>query len=306
MRTWFLVTLLLAVSALALSADDYRIQRDDVLQITVVEDPNLSRETVVAQDGTINLPVVGTITVRGMTTGEVAEKIRTALIEAQYLRDPQVSISLKVINRPRVAVLGMVLRPGTYEFKDGETVMHAISMAGSFDPDRARLQDAVLRRKRADGTEETIPLDLEKLFFKGDLSQNYRLQPDDVIFIPEDVVNRVYVLGRVARPGLYPWKSSTTVLEAINRAGGHQEKGTLSRVYIIRPNPKAPDKPQRIEVNLLKLIDKGDTSQDIALQPGDTVYVPEVKKPDWNQIYSIVATIALTRNIIRDRAFYRY
>ncbi len=306
MRTWFLVTLLLAVSALALSADDYRIQRDDVLQITVVEDPTLSRETVVAQDGTINLPVVGTITVRGMTTGELAEKIRTALIEAQYLRDPHVSISLKVINRPRVAVLGMVLRPGTYEFKEGETVMHAISMAGSFDPDRARLQDAVLRRKRADGTEETIPLDLEKLFFKGDLSQNYRLQPDDVIFIPEDVVNRVYVLGRVARPGLYPWKSSTTVLEAINRAGGHQEKGTLSRVYIIRPNPNAPDKPQRIEVNLLKLIDKGDTSQDIALQPGDTVYVPEVKKPDWNQIYSIVATIALTRNIVRDRAFYRY
>jgi polysaccharide export outer membrane protein len=294
------------MSAIALAADDYRIQRDDVLQITVVEDPNLSRETVVAQDGTINLPVVGTITVRGMTTGEVAEKIRTALIEAQYLRDPHVSISLKVINRPRVAVLGMVQRPGTYEFKEGETVMHAISMAGSFDPDRARLQDAVLRRKRADGTEETIPLDLEKLFFKGDMSQNYRLQPDDVIFIPEDVVNRVYVLGKVVRPGLYPWKSSTTVLEAINRAGGQQEKGTLSRVYIIRPNPNAPDKPQRIEVNLLKLIDKGDTSQDIALQPGDTVYVPEVKKPDWNQIYSIVATIALTRNLIRDRAFYRY
>jgi len=306
MRTWFLVMLLVAMSAIALAADDYRIQRDDVLQITVVEDPNLSRETVVAQDGTINLPVVGTITVRGMTTGEVAEKIRTALIEAQYLRDPHVSISLKVINRPRVAVLGMVLRPGTYEFKEGETVMHAISMAGSFDPDRARLQDAVLRRKRADGTEETIPLDLEKLFFKGDMSQNYRLQPDDVIFIPEDVVNRVYVLGKVVRPGLYPWKSSTTVLEAINRAGGQQEKGTLSRVYIIRPNPNAPDKPQRIEVNLLKLIDKGDTSQDIALQPGDTVYVPEVKKPDWNQIYSIVATIALTRNLIRDRAFYRY
>lgn len=298
--------LLLTVSALALCADDYRIQRDDVLQITVVEDPALSRETVVAQDGTINLPVVGTITVRGMTTGELAEKIRTALIEAQYLRDPHVSISLKVINRPRVAVLGMVQRPGTYDFKEGETVMHAISMAGSFDPDRARLQDAVLRRKRPDGTEETIPLDLEKLFFKGDMSQNYRLQPDDVIFIPEDVVNRVYVLGKVVRPGLYPWKSSTTVLEAINRAGGQQEKGTLSRVYIIRPNPNAPDKPQRIEVNLLRLIDKGDTSQDIALQPGDTVYVPEVKKPDWNQIYSIVATIALTRNLIRDRAFYRY
>lgn len=306
MKTWWFALLLLTMSALAVCADDYRIQRDDVLQITVVEDPTLSRETVVAQDGTINLPVVGTITVRGMTTGELAERIRTALIEAQYLRDPHVSISLKVINRPRVAVLGMVQRPGTYDFKEGETVMHAISMAGSFDPDRARLQDAVLRRKRPDGTEETIPLDLEKLFFKGDLSQNYRLEPDDVIFIPEDVVNRIYVLGKVMRPGLYPWKSSTTVLEAINRAGGQHEKGTLSRVYIIRPNPNAPDKPQRIEVNLLKLIDKGDTSQDIALLPGDTVYVPEVKKPDWNQIYSIVATVALTRNLIRDRAFYRY
>jgi polysaccharide export outer membrane protein len=304
---WWIAITLLTISAVAAIADDnYRIQRDDVLQITVVEDPNLSRETVVAQDGTINLPVVGSITARGLTTGELAQKIRTALIEAQYLRDPQVSISLRVINRPRVAVLGMVLRPGSYEFKEGETVMHAISMAGSFDPDRAMLRDALLRRKRADGTEETIPLDLEKLFLKGDLSQNHRLQPDDVIFIPEDVVNRIYVLGRVMRPGLYPWKQRTTVLEAINRAGGQQERGTLSKVYIIRPNPDAPDKPQRITVNLLKLIDKGDTSQDIALQPGDTVYVPEVKKPDWNQIYSIVATIGMTRHLLLNRAFYRY
>ncbi len=306
MRIWWIALLLITINAIAFAQDTYRIQRDDVLQITVVEDPNLSRETVVAQDGTINLPVIGSITVRGLTTGELAQKIREALIEAQYLKDPHVSVSIRVINRPRVAVLGMVQRPGTYEFKEGETVMHAISMAGSFDPDRARLQDALLRRKRPDGTEETIPLDLEKLFFKGDLSQNYRLNPDDVIFIPEDVVNRVYVLGRVARPGLYPWKNSTTVLEAINRAGGQQERGTLSKVYIIRANPDAPDKPQRIVVNLLKLIDKGDTSQDIALQPGDTVYVPEVKRPDWNQIYSFVATIGLTRNILLNRSFYRY
>ncbi|GBC94747.1 hypothetical protein HRbin16_00531 [bacterium HR16] len=306
MRAVWIALLLLTVSALATADDTYRIQRDDVLQITVVEDPNLTREMVVAQDGTINLPVVGTITVRGLTAGEVAEKIRLALIEAQFLRDPHVSVSIRVVNRPRVAVLGMVQRPGSYEFKEGETIMHAISMAGSFDPDRALLKDALLRRKRADGTEEVIPLDLEKMFFKGDLSQNYRLQPDDVIFIPEDVVNRIYVLGKVMRPGLYPWKSSTTVLEAINRAGGQHEKGTLSKVYVIRPNPNAPDKPQRIVVNLLKLIDKGDTSQDIPLQPGDTVYVPEVKKPDWNQIYSIVATVALTRNVILNRAFYRY
>lgn len=306
MRVVWIALFLLTAGVLATADDTYRIQRDDVLQVTVVEDPNLTREMVVAQDGTINLPVVGTITVRGLTAGEVAEKIRLALIEAQFLRDPHVSVSIRVINRPRVAVLGMVMRPGSYEFKEGETIMHAISMAGSFDPDRALLKDALLRRKRPDGTEETIPLDLEKLFFKGDLSQNYRLQPDDVIFIPEDVVNRIYVLGKVMRPGLYPWKSSTTVLEAINRAGGQQDKGTLSRVYVIRPNPNAPDKPQRIVVNLLKLIDKGDTSQDIPLQPGDTVYVPEVKKPDWNQIYSIVATVALTRNVILNRAFYRY
>ncbi len=306
MRAVWIALLLLTVSALAIADDTYRIQRDDVLQITVVEDPNLTREMVVAQDGTINLPVVGTITVRGLTAGEVAEKIRLALIEAQFLRDPHVSVSIRVINRPRVAVLGMVQRPGSYEFKEGETVMHAISMAGSFDPDRALLKDALLRRKRADGTEEVIPLDLEKMFFKGDLSQNYRLQPDDVIYIPEDVVNRIYVLGKVQRPGLYPWKNSTTVLEAINRAGGQLDKGTLSKVYVIRPNLDAPDKPQRIVVNLLKLIDKGDLSQDIPLQPGDTVYVPEVKKPDWNQIYSIVATVALTRNMILNRAFYRY
>lgn len=305
MKRWTIL-LILTIAALATYADDYKIQRDDVLQVAVVEDPSLGRELVVAQDGTINLPVVGTITARGLTTGELAEKIRTALIEAQYLRDPHVSVSIRVINRPRVAVLGMVQRPGSYEFKEGETVMHAISMAGSFDPDRARLKDAILRRKRADGVEESIPLDLDKLFLKGDLSQNYRLQPDDVIFIPEDVTNRIYVLGKVMRPGLYPWKNGTSVMEAINRAGGQQERGTLSTVYVIRPNPEAPDKPQRISVNLLKLINQGDTTQDIALQPGDTVYVPEVRKPNWNEIYSIVAVIGITRNTLLNKSFYRY
>ncbi len=283
------------------------LQSDDVIYVAVVEDGSLTRETVVGADGTINLPVVGPLRVLGLTTTAVADAVRQALISADYLKNPHVSVSLRSVNRPRVAVLGMVLRPGTYEFKDGETVMHAISMAGSYDVERAKLKEATLRRRIPNQPEEQIiALDLNALFLKGDMTYNLPLKPNDVIFIPEDTVNRVYVLGKVYRPGAYVWKEHMKVLDALQAAGGTREEGTMRTVYVIRPNPKDPDSPQRITLNLLKLIDKADVKEDILLYPGDTVYFPKVNKPNWSELYNMLATIAFTRNTLLNSNFYKY
>ncbi len=288
------------------SAIERPLQSDDVIYVAVVEDGSLARETVVGVDGTVNLPVVGPLKVLGMTTSAVADAVRQALIASDYLKNPHVSVSLRSVNRPRVAVLGMVSRPGTYEFKDGETVMHAISMAGSYDVERAKLKEATLRRRLPNQEEQIIPLDLNALFLKGDMSYNLPLKPNDVIFIPEDTVNRVYVLGKVFRPGAYVWKEHMKVLDALQAAGGTREEGTMRTVYVIRPNPKDPDSPQRITLNLLKLIDKADVKEDILLYPGDTVYFPKVNKPNWSELYNMLATIAFTRNTILNSNFYKY
>lgn len=303
-----LVIATLFIFALAVQAQtpNTKLKTDDVIMINVIEDANLSRETAVSMDGTINMPVVGSIKVVGMSLAEVAEEVRKALVDAKYLKNPHVGITLRQINKPRVSVLGMVMRPGSFEFKPGETIMHAVSMAGSYDIERAKLREAVLRRKDKNGNIEIIKIDLDNIFSNGDMTQNLELMPEDVIFVPEDTQNKIYVLGKVMRPGVFIWKSNMTVLNALNQAGGQREEGTLSKVYVIRPNKATPDKPNRIEINLLKLIDKGDTTQDIALAPGDTLYIPKVNKPNWNELYQTLATIAIARNTFLNKDFYKY
>ncbi len=299
-------TLFLFTMATHAQSQSYALKTDDIIMINIIEDSNLSRETAVSMDGTINMPVIGSIQVAGMTLAQVAEEVRKALVDAQYLKNPHVGVVLRQLNKPRVSVLGMVMRPGSFEFKPGETIMHAVSMAGSFDVERAGLQNAVLRRKGKDGTTEVIKIDLNALFVNGDMTQNYELMPEDIIFIPEDTQNKIYVLGKVMRPGVYVWKSNMTILNALNQAGGQRDEGTLSKVYVIRPDKANPEKPNRIEVNLLKLIDKGDSTQDIKLVAGDTLYIPKVNRPNWNEIYQTLATVAIARNTFLNKDFYKY
>ncbi len=305
---YFLVLTTFLICCLTAQADNLslKLKTDDVIMVNVIEDASLGKETAIASDGTINLPVIGNVKVAGQTLDEVAESIRQSLINAQYLRDPHVGVSLRQVNKPRVNVLGMVMRPGSFEFKPGETIMHAIGMAGSYDLERADLKNAVLRRKDSDGKTQIIKIDLDALFTKGDMVQNFELMPEDVIYVPEDTMNKIYVLGKVYKPGVYVWKPNMTLLNALNQAGGQRDEGTLRKVFVIRPNKATPEKPNRIEVNLLKLIDQGDSSQDIALSPGDTLYIPQVNKPNWNELYQTLATLAIARNTLLNRDFYKY
>jgi polysaccharide export outer membrane protein len=276
----------------------YRIQPEDVLGIRI-EPGNIVHETLVGRDGTISVPYIGTIRAAGLTTSELEGAIANRFIQLDLIRQPIVSVSIRQLHRPKVSVLGMVNRPGNFDFKDNDTVMDAISLAGNYIPERAKLEEAWLRRM--DGT--VIKLDLRRLFEGGDLSQNYTLQDGDVIFIPEDTQNRYFVGGSVKRPGLYTWRPGLTVLDALGQGGWETERGALSRTFVVRQKPDGST--ERIQVDMVKLLNRADLSQNIELQPGDVVFVSETRTPNLDEVYRVLSVVWLARNLGILRSLWR-
>jgi polysaccharide biosynthesis/export protein len=106
----------------------YRVGPQDILEITVFNVPQLSRISQVADDGTINYPLIGTVQASGKTTREI-EADMTKRLGARYLQSPQVSVVVKEYNSQRVTVEGEVKKPGVFPIKGGTTLVQAIALA---------------------------------------------------------------------------------------------------------------------------------------------------------------------------------
>ena len=126
--------------------------------------------------------------------------------------------------------------------------------------------------------DKRIPVDIRRLIQDADLSQNVALQTDDTIVIPEIVASanpqemlerRIYLLGKVQKPGVYTIRQEVPILHAIFLAGGLVEPAAdLSGVFVIRGK-------ERISADLRRLIQKGDVSQNVMIRHEDTIVVPE-------------------------------
>jgi protein involved in polysaccharide export with SLBB domain len=145
-------------------------------------------------------------------------------------------------------VIGLVNKPGQFEYPVNHEVrvLEAIAQAGSYN-EAADLRKCTLTRKSGD----VINLDLYKLYVKGDTTQNLVLTKGDTIYVPEDTVRKIYVLGEVQRPGMYPLKDDMTALSAVSMAGGPiPERGKLKGTLVIRGNETNPEK---IKVDIGKI-----------------------------------------------------
>lgn len=269
---------------------EYKMQPDDAFRMSVWGEPNLSVEQVVDPQGYVNIPLAGPLLAKGLTQQELIDAITDSLLD--YLIDPKVQIAMVRFQMPRVHVLGQVNRPGLHDMKIGDRVMEAIAKAGSFT-DLAYLEGATITHR---DSEERIPLDLQALFYDGDMTKNIEIADGDTIYIPEDIKNRYYVLGEVLRPGMYRLKEEITVMDALSTAGGPNPRGSLKGTSIIRGDTA---NPERIELDVTKLLKKADLSQNVKLEPGDVVYVPETSRPDWNKIASVVSAIVNTSYLFR-------
>lgn len=259
-----------AESLFDLRRSDYRIGRQDLLEISVFDVEELDQIVRVADDGAITMPLLGRLAVEGLTKGELEELIGR-LLEESYVRDPQVTVFVKEYESKRVAVSGAVKRPGAYEMLGRKTLIEMISVAGGLDTDLGN--EIVIFRPRQDGSTQRIPVDLERLVYAADPTLNLVIEAGDIIYVPNVEKVRIFVSGAVKNPDLYevPRDEPVTVLKAITIAGGTTDRAAEKKVQVIRMDPDG----NRVTLLVnLRMVKKG-KAEDPILQKDDIVLVPE-------------------------------
>lgn len=176
-----------APDAQAMGASDkahdekYVIGNDDVLNISVWKEPDLTKAVPVRSDGKISLPLVGELQATGKTPLQLEHDITEKL--KNFITAPEVNVIVQQVNSRKFNVMGEVGRPGSYPLTASTTIMDAIAGAGGFK-DFAKKTGVYILRKGPDGKENRINFNY-KSFIKGKNSeQNVRIEPNDTIIVP--------------------------------------------------------------------------------------------------------------------------
>lgn len=247
---------------------NYVIGSQDVLAISVWDQPDLSGKFTVESDGSFTFPLIGRIAAAGLTLRDLETQLRKRLADG-YFKNPQVSVAVEQYRSQRIFVIGEVRSPGAYPLTGNMTLIEALARAGSTTIEASG--EAVIVRLPAgkaasapvlpnqEDSSEVVHVNIRDLQ-SGQLSQNMALQDGDTIFVPR--AETIYVFGQVRNPGAYPLRTrDTTVLQALSLAGGMTERGSTSRIKIVRI---VDGKKVELKVKL------GDP-----VQPGDTLIVQE-------------------------------
>ena len=258
-RLLLFASLLLAGAAGTVS--DYTVGPEDVLEIKVYDEEELSRTTHVTQKGSITLPLVGEVNVDGLTAAQIEEKLRT-LYGADYLQNPQIFVTVREFKSKTVQVLGAVKSPGTYRLSGTTQVLDVLSLAGGMSESGGK--NLLLVRPLVD----PLTLDVHRLLVEGDTTQNVEVKGGDVVFVPRG--DEIYVLGEVRNPGSLKFEEGMTVTQAISKTNGFTKTASKGKVQVVRVEN---DKKSQFDVNV-KRIEAG-KERDFALRARDLVVVPE-------------------------------
>jgi polysaccharide export outer membrane protein len=240
----------------------------------VLRHEQFSGEYTVPPDGNVVFPGVGNLQVRGQTLQGLAEMLRERL--SQRLRNPEVFVSLKQARPQLVFVEGQLNRPGAHPIQPGWRVADAIAAAEGLKILPERTVATLIRG------DQTMPIDLPAILYRGDQRTNYLLQPGDLLSVQRTPTIRVAILGEVKRPGNYDLDADSRVMHAIAQAEGVTEFAALKRAFIDRQGTIIPFDLYRASV-------QGDTteSNNPPLQDGDVIVVPQNL-----QRYAIVGQVA--------------
>lgn len=274
----------------------YRLGPGDQLAIDVFGFPEFTGVKVVLPDGTIGMPLIGSLVASGKTTDELAQEL-TARLSA-LLVDPVVTVSLTVLRPVLVTVAGEVERPGPLQLRSlttvnltvggnniqgTPTVSAALIEAGGVTSE-ADIRKIILRRYNSSGNSEPIEINLWSAIASDDPPPDYILQDGDAIYVPrldpEDTLDRrlvvrssfapatvrVRVVGQVNNPGEVEVPPNSTLSSAVAIAGGPNGDANLDRVALVRMNEAG-----RVERQIVNLNNFSDNNQ---VQNGDVIIVP--------------------------------
>jgi polysaccharide export outer membrane protein len=214
--------LLMLASNSAVAAVVETIGPGDSVRVTVYQNPDLTTETRVSGQGTLVMPLVGSVDVNGLSATQAGEKIARELQAGRYLVDPQVTVTVMTVRSRQVSVLGHVAQPGQYALDGGShTLTEVLASAGGITESG---DDTVIVVSVQNGEAKKLEINVPRMYETGDLSKNIELLAGDTVFVPPAEV--FYVYGEVQRAGSYRLRPKTSVLDALSLGGGLTPRGT--------------------------------------------------------------------------------
>lgn len=202
----------------------------DTVRITAFRYPDLTTVARLSEEGAVNVPLIGQVTLKGMTPEQAGRHIAERLKHGNFILNPQIDVAVTQARSRQVSVLGFVKNPGRYTLEGATArVTDVIAMAGGLVPDAS--DTAIVQRDR-DGKRESVSIDIASIIQRGDASKNIEVASGDSIFVAKAPV--VYVYGEVTKGGSYRLEPGMTVMQAISVAGGVTPRGSERRVKLRR------------------------------------------------------------------------
>ena len=228
------------LSAQSQSDKEYIIGSGDLLEIQVWDNEDLHRKVEVSQEGEFTFPLIGKVSASGLSVFGLETLIKDRLADG-YLVRPQVTVSVTEYKSQKVFLFGEVKKPGTYFVKRKTHLLELISEAGGFT-DRAGRTITVVRPRSSRKSQGPVPLEDAKdnevitvdqaRLTAGHTDDSFFVSNGDSIYVSE--APRIFVTGKVKKPGEFKWETGLTVRQAIILAGGPTEWGSYKRANIVR------------------------------------------------------------------------
>jgi polysaccharide biosynthesis/export protein len=171
---------------------DYIIGPEDVLDITVWKNADLSKTVQVRPDGRISLPLIGDVVAVSRTSAQLTEEIAIRL--KSYMENPTVSIVVKEVNSYAIFVLGEVTKPGRYPLKSKTTLLQALTLASGLTPAASRNKIVIFRFAKDGDPMMKIKASYDDIVLRDGTGQNIELKPGDTIVVPSE--SMVVIPGR--------------------------------------------------------------------------------------------------------------
>lgn len=237
---------------------EYQIGIGDNIRILVFQNPDLTVETRVTENGTISYPLVGTVKIGGMTIPAAEQAIAKALSDGGFIQKPQVNIVLLQNRGNQVSVLGAVGRAGRFPLETFNTrLSEMMAIAGGIVTGGA---DVAILTGLRDGKPFRKEIDIAGMFLDNKLENDVVVAGGDVIYVHRMPV--FYIYGEVQRPGSSRIERGMTVRQALAQSGGPSQRGTERRLRLFRRS--ADGKVESMNPGMNDLV-----------QPDDVYYVNE-------------------------------
>lgn len=237
---------------------EYLIAAGDLVRVSVFQNPELTLEARVNDDGTITYPLLGAVVLAGQSAPQAEQRIAEGLRRGQYVRQPQVTVAVVQARGHLASVLGQVNRPGRFALDVPDLrLSDLLALAGGAAPGAA---DTVVVTGMREGRPLRIEVDLPSLFASQGREHNLPMRHGDTVWVDRQPL--VYIYGEVQRPGAMRLERGMTLLQALAAGGGLTPRGTERGIRVHRRDGQG-------QVQILR------PAMDEAVRDGDVVFVRE-------------------------------